>query len=260
MSDFYRLTGIKKSYMNKGEALHVLDGIDLELKPKEFICIMGNSGCGKSTLIKIMEGIEHSDEGEIILDGRAMPKNTEKGIQRKFGIMFQNDNLLDWKTAYQNVRLPLEVFGMTKNGRDEERVMEMLTLVGLQDYRDCLPIELSGGMRQRTAIARALVVSPEFLMLDQPFGALDAITRKALNEELLKIWHKTQKTCVMITNSVNEALYLGGRILIMSNSPSKIVEEIEVPLSFEERITDIGLNPTYLKLRSRLNHIVRTLS
>jgi NitT/TauT family transport system ATP-binding protein len=259
MSDFYRLTGVKKSYVKKNEVFHVLDDISFDLKPKEFITIMGNSGCGKSTLIKIMEGIEPCDAGEITLEGVRTGTKPSKAMQRKFGVMFQSDNLLDWKTVYLNVRLPLDVFGMKKELDVETRVMDALTLVGLENYKDCLPSELSGGMRQRAAIARALVTNPDILMLDQPFGALDAITRKVLNEKLLTIWRQTQKTCVMVTNSVYEALYLGNRVLILSDAPAKIVEEIEVPLSYEERLDNIGLNPVYLKLRERLNRIVRSL-
>lgn len=261
MLDFYKLSGISKSYETKDGLLEVLGGIDLEVREKEFICIMGNSGCGKSTLIKIMEGIESYNKGELVLEGQPFKKGkSSKEIQKKFGIVFQSDNLLEWQNTYKNVELPLKVFGMKKNIDTDKRVMDMLKLVGLQEYKECLPKELSGGMRQRASIARALVTDPDFLMLDQPFGALDAITRKTLNEELLKIWHTTQKTCVMITNNVNEALYLGNRVLVMSNSPAKIIEEIEVPLSYEERTHDIGLNAVYLELRAHLNQIVRSIN
>lgn len=220
---------------------------------------MGNSGCGKSTLIKIMEGILPGDEGSILFDGATPGSQVSKEMQRKFGIVFQSDNLLEWLSVYKNVELPLRVFGKKNKNENRKKVMDALTLVGLQDYSDCLPRELSGGMRQRTSIARALVSDPAMLMLDQPFGALDAITRKALNAELLRIWHTTQKTCVMITNNENEALLLGGRVLVMSNPPAKIIHEINVPLTYEERISGIALNPAYLKLRAELASIVRSL-
>jgi NitT/TauT family transport system ATP-binding protein len=259
MSDFYTLTGIKKSFEGKGELIHVLDGIDLSVREKEFVCIMGNSGCGKSTLIKIMEGILPRDEGEIIFDGISPGKEVSKELQKRMGIVFQSDNLLEWLSVYKNVELPLRVFGQKNKAENKAKVMEVLELVGLQNYWDCIPRELSGGMRQRTSIARALVSDPDILMLDQPFGALDAITRKILNNELLRIWDATHKTIVMITNNENEALYLGGRVLVMSNSPSRIVHEIDVPLTYEERINNINLNPTYLKLRTELAQIVRSL-
>jgi NitT/TauT family transport system ATP-binding protein len=255
----YKLTGVKKSFAGKKETVNVLDGIDLEIAEKEFVCIMGNSGCGKSILIKIMEGILHCDEGELVLEGKKLDKKASKSLQRKFGIVFQSDNLLEWRNVFKNVELPLKVFGV-KSAENRANIMKALSLVGLQDYWDCLPRELSGGMRQRASIARALVSDPDFLMLDQPFGALDAITRKILNEELLKIWRETEKTCVMITNNVNEALYLGGRVLVMSNSPSRIVHEIKAPFSYEERCDGLSTNPMYLKLRAELSGIVRSLN
>ncbi|MFV0527312.1 MAG: ABC transporter ATP-binding protein [Lachnospiraceae bacterium] len=262
MQDFFKVSGIKKSFVTKDGEIPVLGGIDFEVREKEFICIMGASGCGKSTLIRTMEGIETPDEGEVILEGQKMPQVSSKEIQKKFGIVFQNDNLLEWKTVYENVRLPLQVFGMKKQ-KDlniEKQITKMLDLVGLQEFKDCLPKELSGGMRQRAAIARALVTDPDLFMLDQPFGALDAITRKMLNVELLKIWNETKKTCVMITNNVNEALYLGQRVLVMSHSPARIIHNMEIPFTYEERKNQLELNPEYLELRAKLNDIVRTLN
>lgn len=259
MPEYLKAAGITKEFPTKNGKLQVLGGINLEVKPEEFICIMGNSGCGKSTLIRILEGIEHADRGQVILNGQPLPQKTSKEVQKNFGIVFQSDNLLDWKTVYQNVELPIVTFHLKKEMNAEKRIMEMLELVGLSDFAQCLPHELSGGMRQRAAIARALVTDPGILMLDQPFGALDAITRKMLNYELLKIQHNTRKTCVMITNNVNEALLLGQRVLVMSNSPAKIVHEIEVPFSYEEKMGDLTMNGKYLKLRKELNEIVRSL-
>lgn len=259
MSDYFRITGIKKSFNTREGELDVLGGIDLTVQEKEFVCIMGTSGCGKSTLMRIMEGIESPDEGQVTLEGEPLPAKPDKKFQKRFGIVYQSDNLLDWRTVYKNVELPLSVFDMKKKINSKKKIIEVLELVGLADFKNCLPKELSGGMKQRAAIARALVTNPDLLMLDQPFGALDAITRKMLNVELLKIWKETQKTCIMITNNVNEALYLGQRILILSNSPAKIIKEIKVPFSYDERNGDFALNEEYLKLRSELNHIVRSL-
>jgi NitT/TauT family transport system ATP-binding protein len=259
MEEIYRLSGLKKSFHAGGETTHVLGGIDLSVKRGEFVCIMGSSGSGKSTLIKIMEGILPGDEGTIVFDGVTPGKKPSKEMQRKFGIVFQGDNLLEWLSVLKNVELPLRVFGRRDKEQNRRKVMDALTLVGLQDYWECLPRELSGGMRQRTAIARALVTDPDMLMLDQPFGALDAITRKVLNFELLRIWHQTGKTCVMITNNENEALFLGGRVLVLGNKPARIIHEMDVPLSYEERARDIAINPTYLKLRAELAKIVRSL-
>ena len=259
MSDYFRISGVTKSFQTREGLLEVLGGIDFTASEKEFICIMGTSGCGKSTLMRIMEGIEQPDEGSVILEGQPLPKKPSKRFQKKFGIVFQSDNLLDWKSVYKNVEAPLSIYKMKGSMNAKKRIMEVLDLVGLSDFKDCLPHELSGGMRQRAAIARALVTNPDMLMLDQPFGPLDANTRRMLHVELLKIWKETQKTCVMITNNVNEALYLGQRIFVLSNSPARIVREIHVPFSYEERNDELALNTEYLKLRSELDQLVRSL-
>lgn len=259
MENYFKATGIKKSFCARGETKQVLGQITLEAYPEELICIMGNSGCGKSTLIRILEGIETADEGQVILKGCPLPKKTSKSVQKNFGIVFQSDNLLDWKTVYENVKLPVSAFKLKGQMNSKLEIMKKLQLVGLEEFSDCYPHELSGGMRQRAAIARALVTNPEILMLDQPFGALDAITRKMLNYELLKIQHNTKTTCVMITNNVNEALLLGHRVLVMSNSPSEIICEMKVPFSYEERMGDVSTNKEYLQLRKELNEIIRNL-
>lgn len=260
MADYFKAVNLYKHYETNEGTLDVLGGIDLYVKPQEFVCIMGNSGCGKSTLIRILEGVEKPDDGLVTLGKEILSSSPSKARQKKFGIVYQSDNLLEWLSVYKNVELPLSTFKM-KDGKekDKEKIMDVLTTVGLENFSDCLPRELSGGMRQRCAIARALVTEPDILMLDQPFGALDAITRKMLNYELLKIQNQMKKTCVMITNSVNEALLLGQRILIMSNSPAKIVKEIKVPFTYEERMNQLSLNKTYLEMRKELNDIVRNL-
>ena len=256
--NFLQVSHIGKSFNTKKCSLEILRDIHFSVKEKEFVCIMGPSGCGKSTLAGIIEGIEHSDTGSIFLGGGKKPERATKQIQKKIGIVFQQSNLLEWKTTYKNVELPLSVFHMG-NGIDRKRAVSgALELVGLLEFKDCWPHELSGGMQQRAAIARALVTNPDFLVLDQPFGALDAITRKMLNVELLRIWYQTQKTCIMITNNVNEALYLSSRIIFMSQSPSSIVKEVKVPFTYEEKAAGIDLNPEYLRLRSELNRFVRS--
>jgi NitT/TauT family transport system ATP-binding protein len=258
--NFLQVSHIAKSFTKKKCSLEVLHDINFSVREKEFVCIMGPSGCGKSTLAGIIEGIDHPDKGSIFLGGEKIPEKTTKKVQKRCGIVFQQSNLLEWKTTYKNVELPLSVFHMG-NGIDRNRAVSgALELVGLLEFKDCWPHELSGGMQQRAAIARALVSNPDFLILDQPFGALDAITRKMLNVELLRIWHETQKTCIMITNNVNEALYVSSRILFMSGSPSSIVNEVEVPFTYEEKTAGIELNPAYLQLRSELNHFVRSIN
>ncbi len=250
---------IGKSFDTNKGIKKVLDDISIDVDEHEFVCIMGPSGCGKSTLIRIMEGIESPDTGQVLLENVPLPKRPEKSIQKNFGIVFQLDNLLEWKTVYKNTDLPLAAFHMKDKMNSQKRVMEMLQLVGLWDFKDCYPKELSGGMKQRAAIARAMVTDPKILMLDQPFGALDAITRRMLNVELLRIWNETKKTCVMITNNVEEAMYLGQRVIVLSKSPAKIVEEIKIPFSYEEKTGDVTENKEYLSIRGKLQGLIRSL-
>lgn len=259
MKNYFKVCDIQKSYQQKDGSLKVLNGISFSVQPQEFICIMGNSGCGKSTLIKIIEGIENPDDGIIIMEDKELTGKTTKSIQKRFGIVYQSASLFDWLSAYKNVEFPLKAFKDKDKSHYRERIYNALKLVGLEDFANCYPHELSGGMRQRCAIARALVTDPEILMLDQPFGALDAITRRMLNYELLKIQHETKKTCIMITNSVNEAILLGQRILVMSNHEAKIVNDIQVPFTYEQRMGDLSENKEYLSLRHELTNIVRNL-
>ena len=166
---------------------------------------------------------------------------------------------MEWRSVYDNVRLPLEVFGLKRNPDYADNVMKALELVGLQDYKSCYPKELSGGMRQRAGIARALVHNPSMLLLDQPFGALDAITRKTLNQELLNIWERTQSTMVMVTNNVNEALTLATRVIVLSPAPATIIGEFSVPFTLEERRESLIEHPQFITLRAQINNLIHNL-
>lgn len=250
---------VSKAFTTPRGPKTILDAFDLSIEKNEFACIMGASGCGKSTLMRMLEGIETPDSGTVSLDGTVLPKRPSKSFQKRIGIVFQQDNLLDWRTVYANVKLPLTAFGLSKAGNPDKLIVDALGLVGLDEFRDCLPKELSGGMRQRCAIARALVSDPDLLMLDQPFGALDAITRKMLNEQLLEIWHRTKTTCVMVTNSVNEALYLAQRIIVLGGSPARITHDIAVPFTYEERRDGLTSNSRYLAMREDLTRIIHSL-
>ena len=235
----------------------VLRNISLNIHEGEFVCIMGSTGCGKSTLMRIMSGIEKCSSGTFNLYEHDVTKGIPKKYLNHLGTMFQSDNLLEWRTVYDNVKLPLEVFGIRNFPDSKQRITSALELVGLLDYKDCYPKELSGGMRQRCAVARALVHSPDILLMDQPFGALDAITRKTLNQELLKIYHKTGCTGVMVTNNVSEALTIATRVIVLGQSPTTITAKIDVPFTYEERINDLIENPEFLKLRAELDRYVR---
>lgn len=176
MSDYFKLKNISKVYTQGSEERVVLNGINLEIAETEFLCIMGPSSCGKSTLLKIMGGIEQPTVGEITLKGKTFQGGIPKNVLQDFGFVFQNHNLLEWRTVEKNLRLPLDIFKL-RGDNWKQRIDEMLSLVGLLDYKRVYPHELSGGMKQRVGIARALVHDPEVLLMDQPFGALDAITR-----------------------------------------------------------------------------------
>ena len=241
----------------KGESTLVIDHISMEIAEKEMVCILGPTGCGKSTFMKIIGGIQDATSGSILLDGTDYGASLPREILRRFGFVFQSDNLLQWRTAEGNLRFNLETMHL-KGPEWEKRVDDMLEIVGLSQYRKVYPHELSGGMKQRVGIARALVHNPEILLMDQPFGALDAITRRMLTFELLNIWKETQKTIVMVTNNVDEALLLAKRVFVFSDMPAKIVRELDVDIPYEERTPQITADERFLKLRSELNDIVRS--
>ena len=251
---------ICKTYVGDSKnaaAVEVLRNISLAIQEKEFVLLLGSSGCGKSTLLKILAGIESASSGNIVIDGKDQGKCVSRGELRNFGYVFQNNNLLQWRTAEGNLRFVLEVMKL-KGEKWDARVDEMLRIVGLQNYKKVYPHELSGGMRQRVGIARALVHDPQILILDQPLGALDAITRKMLSYELLNIWEKTQKTILMVTNNVDEALLLANRIILLSPLPGSIIKEIKVDIPYKDRNINVKENSRYQELRKEINEIIRS--
>jgi len=207
-----------------GSRLQVLEDFSLEVQDKEFVCILGSSGCGKTTLLRLIAGLDTGESGSIILDGEEM-----KGTNPKVGMVFQEYSLFPWRTVIDNIAFGLEMQGINK----EERyhiAERYLNLVNLTQFRNSYPSELSGGMRQRVAVARALAVDPVLLLMDEPFGALDAQTRNMLQTELLTIWEKTKKTVVFITHSVDEAVFLADRIIVLTPRPGRICETIPLSL------------------------------
>ena len=257
-NNVFSVKHIAKSFGAEGERnyIEVIKDISMDIEEKEFIVILGNSGCGKSTCLKILAGIEEATSGSMELNGVDIGKCVPRSELKKFGFVFQSHNLLPWRTAAGNLKFMLQVMKL-KGEKWEKRVDEMLDTVGLLDYKRVYPHELSGGMKQRVGIARALVHDPEILVLDQPLGALDAITRKMLSYEILNIWKKTQKTVIMVTNNVDEALLLANRIFILSNKPAVITHEIQVDIPLEERNHNIGQNARYNELRAQINDIIR---
>lgn len=255
----FSLEHISKSFSSEKDEnlVEVIKDISMDILEKEFIVILGPSGCGKSTFLKILGGIQPATGGNIQVGGKDYGTKIPRQELHRFGFVFQSDNLLPWRTAEGNLKFMLKTMKL-KGERWENRVGEMLEIVGLQDYGRVYPHELSGGMKQRVGIARALVHDPDILILDQPLGALDAITRKMLSYEVLNIWKKTQKTVVMVTNNVDEAILLANRVFIFSDKPASITHEISVDIPLDDRNAAIGENQRFNELRGQINAIVRT--
>jgi NitT/TauT family transport system ATP-binding protein len=208
-----------------GSRLVVLDNIKFDVEDKEFVCILGSSGCGKTTLLRLIAGLDTAETGTILLDGEEI-----RGTSPKVGMVFQEYSLFPWRSVIDNIAFGLEMQGMGKEER--YRIAERhLNLVNLSQFRDSFPSELSGGMRQRVAVARALALDPVLLLMDEPFGALDAQTRNMLQKELLDIWEETKKTIIFITHSVDEAVYLSDRILVLTPRPGRLCRIFPVDLS-----------------------------
>jgi len=222
-----------------------LDRVSLEIHRGEFITLVGPSGCGKSTILNLIAGLLMPTSGEVLVDGRAV---TGPGPDR--GVIFQQYALFPWLTAQQNVEFGLRLQKMGATERTE-RARHYLKLVGLQDFAHALPKELSGGMKQRCAIARAYAVNPSLLLMDEPFGALDALTRVQMQDELLGTWQQERKTVVFITHDVDEAVYLASRVVVMSPRPGRISQIIDVPLPYP-RNEDLRLSPEFAQIRARV--------
>lgn len=222
------LKWLNKQYQVRGESLSVLENISLSIKPGEFVSIVGSSGCGKSTLLKLIIGLENNYQGELLLDGQPI-----KGTSLDRGIVFQEHRLFPWLTVVQNVAIGLLNNTKLSEAEKQKSVQEHIELVGLKDFANAYPYQLSGGMSQRVAIARALVNRPEVLLLDEPFGALDAFTRAFLQEELQRIWAKEGITMILVTHDVEEAVYLGDRVVVMQPRPGRIKRIVDVNLPRE---------------------------
>jgi NitT/TauT family transport system ATP-binding protein len=219
-----RLRSVYKTFQSDRGDIHALDNIDLDIRQGEFLSLLGPSGCGKSTLLRCLAGLERISGGEVVVRGREL-----NGPPDDLGIVFQRDMLLDWRTVLDNVLLPLEFLRRPTKGYVEPG-LKLLETFGLRRFADRYPWELSGGMRQRVAICRALLSDPALLLMDEPFGALDAITRDNLNIELQRIWTQTHKTILFITHSINEAILLSDRVAVMARDPGRIEEIVEIDL------------------------------
>lgn len=244
---FLTIDGVSKVYPTPNGPYAVLEGINLTVAEGEFVCFIGHSGCGKSTLLNMVSGFNQPTDGEVRLQDQII---AEPGPDRM--MVFQNYCLLPWKTVFENVYLAVKSVYRDKSKKEKKSLVEEhLAMVGLTEAAQKKPNQISGGMKQRVAIARALAIRPQVLILDEPFGALDAITKEELQEELISIWQEHRLTVLMITHDIDEALFLADRLVMMTNGPSaKIGEILEIPFPRPRSRGQIEEDPRYYELRN----------
>jgi NitT/TauT family transport system ATP-binding protein len=227
MTAAVQLSGVNKTFASGRTSVQALVDVDLTVQPGEFVSLIGPSGCGKSTLLRIIADLIGPTSGQVEVTGKTA---RQARLDQDYGIAFQQAGLLDWRTVAANIELPLALHGMRKAAR-RQRSAELLELVGLADFAEHRPQQLSGGMQQRVAIARALAEKPALLLMDEPFGALDEMTRERMQSELIRICAETSAAAVFVTHSIPEAVYLSNRVVVMSARPGRITDIIDVPLT-----------------------------
>jgi len=246
--------GVCVDFTVRGRTTRVLNGVNLSVPKGGFVSLIGPSGCGKSTLLKVLAGLLPPTAGDVSVAGVAP---TEAVRQRRIGVVFQEATLLPWKNALDNVALLMEVaHGGRSAGETRQRAIEMLRLVGLEHAAQKRPAQLSGGMRQRVSIARALALDPEVLMMDEPFGALDAITREEMSEFLLEIWERTKKTIVLVTHSIDEATFLSREVNVMATNPATIIEATPIDLPYPRNEQSYSA-PEFARATARLRRLLK---
>ncbi|MCB1228938.1 MAG: ABC transporter ATP-binding protein [Verrucomicrobiae bacterium] len=241
--------GLGKTFGSTEGTVTALQGLDFDVYRREFMCVIGQSGCGKSTLIRILSGLEQPTSGELLLDGKVV-----HGPGPDRGMVFQSYTLFPWLTVKQNVMFGPKMAGRTGTAVEQE-ARQWIEMVGLSDFENSYPFQLSGGMKQRVAIARALANQPRILLMDEPFGALDAQTRAQMQEYLLQIWKNIDITILFITHDLDEAVFLADRILVLKAKPGRIDEIIEVPVP-RPRSLDQAIDPEYLATKHRINELI----
>ena len=240
-----KIDNVVKKYSGRNGEMVALNGVSLDIHENEFVCVVGPSGCGKSTLLNIIAGLHEPTSGQVLVDGQAV---SGPGPDR--GVVFQQYALFPWLTVQKNVEFGLKLQGMSQD-KAEQEAKKYIKMVDLEQFAQSYPKELSGGMKQRVAIARADAINPKVLLMDEPFGALDAQTRTQLQTELLKTWEKEQKTCFFITHDVEEAIILAQRVIIMSARPGRIKEVVEINIPYP-RTQETKMSKEFLDLK---NHI-----
>jgi taurine transport system ATP-binding protein len=245
------ISRVSHDYVTKKERIHALDPLDLALEPGDFVSLAGPSGCGKSTLLSLLAGFIFPTTGEITLRGRRI-----EAPSWERGVVFQQPNLYPWLSVRDNITFGPRMRGLPRS-EYQQRADHFIRLVGLADFASRRPYELSGGMQQRAAIARVLVNDPAIMLMDEPFGALDALTRERMQEELLTIWRKTEKTIFFITHSVEEAVYLGTRVLVMSPRPGRVVFNQASPFSrMETSVREARVLPEFIEMEKRVSEAI----
>ncbi|HKX74497.1 MAG TPA: ABC transporter ATP-binding protein [Acidimicrobiia bacterium] len=252
MSAMVSLQGVGKTFHSEGADTVALVGIDLEIEDGEFVSLLGPSGCGKSTLLRLVGDLLAPTTGVVKVNGK---EPHQARLDRDYGMVFQQATLLDWRRVLPNIELPLEIMGLPAPER-EKRAREMLKLVELSEFADRFPWQLSGGMQQRVAIARALALQPQILLMDEPFGALDEITRERMQMELMRIWRQTRTTVIFVTHSIPEAVFLSNRVVVMSPRPGRIAGVVEVELA-QPRVFDTREEPAYFAKLNEVREILR---
>jgi NitT/TauT family transport system ATP-binding protein len=243
------VTDLYKTYATADGKIPALNGLGFRVEPGEFVSVLGPSGCGKTTVLRIIAGLTSKTSGMVEVDGVAVT-----GPQRKIGLVFQVPALMKWRTALENVLLPAEILRLDR-ASSRVRALELLELVGLSEFAGRYPRELSGGMQQRVAIARALAHDPAILLLDEPFSALDMMTRNQLNIELLRIWSERRKTSLLITHSIPEAIFLSDRIVVLGPRPAKILDVVTVSLP-RPRDASVRVSVAFMQIVDRIGRLV----
>jgi NitT/TauT family transport system ATP-binding protein len=241
-----QIKNLRKVYDTPERKVHALENVNLDIEDGEFLCLVGLSGCGKTTLLNILAGFVEITSGQILMEGKPLTEDYDKGV------VFQEYALFPWRTASKNVEYGLEVRRVPTDKR-KQTARELLRLVRLEEFADFYPHNLSGGMRQRVAVARALAFDPQVLLMDEPFGALDAQTREELQELTVDVWQKTKKTVIYVTHNLSEAVYLGTRVVVFLPRPGRIREILTVTLPRPRE----ALSPEFVDIQRKLDHLIR---